>query len=111
MLGGSEFVQDLEQKEELRGKIKGTLPLMELVDRVAHFFDLAPDNIRRPRKDRFFAQVRGVVCYLAIRELGHRGLETGKELCLRPAGVSIAVRRGEAFLTEKPGLKEKITQL
>jgi hypothetical protein len=109
VLGGSEFGQDLQQKEELKDKIKGSLPWMELVERVAHFFDLHPDEIRRPRKDRFLAQVRGVVCYLAVRELGYRGVETGKELRLGPAGVSIAVGRGEAYLKEKPGLKEKIT--
>ncbi len=71
VLGGSEFVQDLQQREELKGKIKRSLPLMELLERVAHFFDLPPDEIRRPRKDRFLAQVRGVVCYLAVRELGY----------------------------------------
>jgi hypothetical protein len=36
-------------------------------------------------------------------------VETGKELGLGPAGVSIAIRRGEAYLKEKPGLEEKIT--
>jgi hypothetical protein len=83
VLGGSEFVQDLWRKEELK------------------------DEIRRPRKEWFLAQVRGVVCYLAVRELGYRGVGTGKELRLGPAGVSIAVRRGEAYLKEKPGLKRE----
>jgi hypothetical protein len=109
VLGGSEFVQDLWRKEELKDKIKRSLSLMELVEGVAHFFDIHPDEIRRPRKEWFLAQVRGVVCYLAVRELGYRGVETGKELRLGPAGVSIAVRRGEAYLKEKPGLKEKLT--
>lgn len=109
VLGSEEFVESLRQKKELKDKIKRSLPLAELVERVASFFDLPPDEIRRPRKDRFLAEVRGIVCYLALRELGYRGLETGKELCLGPAGVSIALRRGETFLKGKPGLKEKVT--
>jgi hypothetical protein len=43
-----------------------------------------------------------------MRGEAYEGLEVGKELGLSPSGVSNAVRRGEAFLKSKPGLKEKI---
>ena len=46
--------------------------------------------------------------YLSVRVLGYKGLEIGKMLCLGAAGVSIAARRGEVFLKENHGLKEKI---
>jgi hypothetical protein len=45
---------------------------------------------------------------MAIRELGYMGLEVGKELNLGPAGVSIALRRGERILRERTEIKEKI---
>lgn len=43
----------------------------------------------------------------ARRSCGWRA-EAGKEMHLGPAGVSIAVRRGELLTRDNPGLKEKI---
>lgn len=111
VLGSGEFVERLQEKEELKDIIKASLPLSALVERVSSFFDLQPDEICRPRKVRFFAEIRGVVCYLGVRVFGYKGLEIGKMLCLGAAGVSIAARRGEVFLKENPGLKEKIISI
>jgi hypothetical protein len=43
--------------------------------------------------------------------MGYKGFELGKELNLGASGVSIALRRGESFLQERPGLKEGILSI
>ena len=108
VLGSGEFVERLQEKEELKSIMKALLPLSALVERVASFFDLQPDEICRPRKVRFPAEIRGVICYLGVRVFGYKGMEMGKVLCLGTAGVSIAARRGEVFFKKNPGLKEKL---
>ena len=84
VLGGGEFLEGLRHKEELRGRIKGSLPLGELVKRVSLVFHLQPEGIRRPSKTRRVAEARGTVCYFAVREFGYKGDEVGKELHLFP---------------------------
>jgi hypothetical protein len=69
------------------------------------------EEILRPSKIRRASAARGVVCYLAVRELGYRGFEVGGELRLGPAGVSLAIRRGELLFKERPNLKKEALRL
>jgi hypothetical protein len=108
VLGSRVFIDNLLRNKMLREKINISLPLPELVDRVSSVLNLEPTAVRRPSKARPFAEARGIICYLAIRELGYKGLELEKELHLGPAGVSIAVRRGESLMRERPDFKEKV---
>jgi putative transposase len=108
VLGSGIFVDNLLRNEVLRGKIGVSLPLSELVDRVSLVLHVEPEAVRRPSKARPLAEARGIICYLAIRELGYKGLELSEELHLGPAGVSIAVRRGESLVRERPDLREKV---
>ncbi len=50
----------------------------------------------RSGKER--ATTRAILCYLAVRDFGYTGKEAGTETGLGSAGVSIAIRRGEALL-------------
>ncbi|MFN2366882.1 MAG: hypothetical protein ABR523_10545, partial [Desulfurivibrionaceae bacterium] len=54
------------------------------------------------------AAARGVICHLAIYELGFTGREVGKFLHLGPTGVSLASRRGEKLLKADSMLSKKI---
>jgi REP element-mobilizing transposase RayT len=108
VLGSGEFVDSLWKREELRGKIKRVLTLREIVDRVAIFLNLKAEEILRPSKKRQLAEGRGIVSYLAVREMGYKCFEVGKELRLGPAGVSIAMRRGEVLFGNKPEIKRKL---
>lgn len=105
VLGSSEFVDKLRESERLRERI-GTMSLTELVGRVCEHFRLPPETVRHPSKARVPAEARGVICYLAVRGLGFKGQEVGRELYLGSAGVSIAIRRGERVVAKAPGLKE-----
>jgi hypothetical protein len=95
ILGSGDFVDSLRQEETLRCRIGVPICLNELVKRVSEKFQIDPENVKRPSKTRHLAEARGIVCYLAVRHLGYRGADVGKELHLGPTGVSIAVRRGE----------------
>ena len=74
-------------------------------------------NLRHHRVGHLFQnRYKSIVCeeepYLLelIRYIHLNPLRSGlgKELRLRPAGVSIAVRRGEAYLKEKPRPEGKV---
>ena len=49
-----------------------------------------------------------LVCALAVRELGYTGVEVGRHLGLKRAGVSLAARRGEAVLARGSQLRDAI---
>jgi predicted transcriptional regulator len=69
---------------------------------------LDPDSVRRPSKSRAPAEARGIICHLAIFELGYTGSEVGKFLHLGPTGVSLASRRGEKVLKADQEKKKEI---
>jgi len=108
ILGNGFFVDTLLQQDELRDKLTTSWSLPELIESVGSILSLSPDDIRRPSKKRLLAEARGIVSYLAVRELGYKGNEVGKELFLTASGVSIAVRRGECFLKKNKGVKQEI---
>jgi chromosomal replication initiation ATPase DnaA len=104
ILGSGEFVGILRKEEALRARLKAPIDLTELVNRVSEKLQIDPEKVRRPSKTRHLAEARGVICYLAVRHLGYRGADVGKELHLGPTGVSIAVRRGEKSITNFQGI-------
>ena len=108
ILGDRFFADKILENRALHEKGRIAFPLRELVDKVSSLLGLAPDAVRRPGKSQPIAEARGILCYVAIRDLGYKGFELGRELNLGPAGVSIAMRRGETILKEKPAIKEMI---
>ena len=103
ILGSGDFVDSLRQEETLRPRIHAPVELSELVKHVSEKFQVEAEKVKRPSKTRHLAEARGVVCYLAVRQLGYRGAEVGKELHRGPTGVSIAVRRGEKSIVNYDG--------
>ena len=111
VLGSGEFVEELWRKEETKGQVRRVVSLPALVGQVALLLDLEEEEIRRPSKKRWLAEARGIIVYLAVRELGYRAYEVGKELRLGAAGVSISLRRTEVLFRNQPDLKNKIFRL
>jgi putative transposase len=106
ILGSGEFVDSLQQHELLRDRINSPISFSELVSRVAAFLDLPEEAILRQGKAKPVSEARGLVAYLAIRELGFKGIEVGRELHLTSSGVSLALRRGELLIRCKPELSK-----
>jgi REP element-mobilizing transposase RayT len=98
VLGGGDFVDSLKVDFKLRDKMKSVVTLTQLLAIVSAALTLDPDLVRKPSKSRAPAAARGIMCHLAIYELGYTGSEVGKFLHLGPTGVSLASRRGEKIL-------------
>ena len=108
ILGSGAFVDELKLEVTLRDKMKSTITLTRLLDIVSVALRLDGDCVRRPSKRRAPAAARGIICHLAIFELGYTGSEVGKFLHLGPTGVSLASRRGEKVLKADPVKKNEI---
>ena len=108
VLGGGDFVDSLKEDFRLRDKMKSVVTLAHLLAIVSTALTLDPDLIRKPSKSRGPAAARGVICQLAIYELGYTGREVGKFLHLGPTGVSLASRRGEKILKADSMLRSKL---
>jgi len=108
ILGSGSFVERLRQEEIMCDKIRSVLSLRELTKRVCSLLNIDPEAMRLPSKAKAIAEARGVISYLAIRNLGYKGKEVGQALHLGPTGVSIAVRRGERLVMSNPELKNRV---
>ena len=108
VLGGGDFVDSLKQESALRDKMKTGISLSRLLERVSVSVMLDPDLVRKPSKSRGPAAARGIICYLAIFEIGYTGSKVGKFLNLGPTGVSLASRRGEKILKSDPEMLKEI---
>ena len=108
VLGGGNFVDGLKLESALRDKMNRIISLTRLVEIVSISLLLDPDVVRRPSKSRAPAAARGIICQLAIFDLGYTGSEVGKVLHLGPTGVSLASRRGEKILKSDPVMLNEI---
>lgn len=108
ILGNREFADRVLSNQKLSEKGRFSVSLYELIETVASILELDSRAMRQPSKNRSMAEARGIISYIGIRELGYKGFQMGRELKLGAGGVSIALRRGESILRERPGLREEI---
>jgi putative transposase len=108
ILGDKSFSERILRDRPLREKGRALFPPSELIEKVSSILGIKSELLRRPSKSRSFAQARGIICYVAIRELGYSGVELARELNLGAAGVSRALNRGESLFRENPDIKERI---
>jgi len=112
VLGGGDFVDGLKHECTLRDKMKSAISLTQLLEIVSASLRLDPDLIRKPSKSRAPAAARGIICHLAIFELGYNGSEVGKFLHIGPTGVCLASRRGDKLLkSDQVILKEIMSSI
>jgi len=108
VLGGGDVVDRLKEDFRLLDKMRSVVTLTQLLAIVSAALTLAPDLVRKPSKSRAPAAARGIMCQMAIYELGYTSSEVGKFLHLGPTGVSLASRRGEKILKADGVLLKKI---
>jgi len=108
ILGDRVFADRVLRNRRLSERGRVSVSLSELVGRVSSILGVDEKLIRQPSKIRSLAEARGIISYIGVRDLGYRGLEVGRELNLGAAGVSVALRRGESILRERPGIKEEV---
>lgn len=107
VLGKSEFVGQVLQRIEPELAV-AKVPLTELLQRVAHLFDLPAEQLRQRKRSRPVTEARSLLCYFAVREMGMSGERVGRVLNISRAAVSFAAGRGEVLVAEDPTLREKI---
>jgi len=104
VLGSGEFIEELRMRRELAAKLPRSLEIRDIVVRVCRHFGIDPAELRLNARSARIADARSVICYLAARQAGHSGVEVGREVNLRRAGVSVAAGRGEEMVKNDPAL-------
>ncbi|MCD4825291.1 MAG: transposase [Phycisphaerae bacterium] len=103
ILGSGDFVANVmkDANEVLDQTSKFNISLDELISRVCAKFEIrVKDLVSRSRK-RYISQARGVVCYLAVDELGYSGDDVARSLRISGRGVGDCRERGKKIL-DKP---------
>ncbi len=84
------------------------MPLEVLIERVATFLRIRPEALRQRTRGKRLAGARGIISYVAVRELGHNGAEVARALNMSRSGVSIAAARGEEIVRNNQSLRNYV---
>jgi putative transposase len=106
VLGSGEFVEQLRREKELSVRLPAVIPLSDLVEKIARTFGIGPEDLKKRNRSPKFAEARGVISYLAVRQIGHNGVDVARVLNISRAGVSVAARRGEELVRRNPSLQQ-----
>lgn len=107
ILGGGPFVQ---QVLNTSGAVQNNhrIPLAELMQRVANCLQIAPATLRAPGKERHIVRAKALICHLAVRRLGAKGVDVAAALGYSSTAVTQAAKRGEALLAAERDLAETL---
>jgi len=108
VLGDGAFVEELRQRRELESKFPRSMEIKDIVATVCRYFAIEPADLKHNSRAANIVDARSVICYLAVRQVGHSGVEVGKQVNLLRAGVSVAASRGEEKVRNIPVLLELI---
>ena len=110
ILGSGDFVNEALMKagEDWEKGKKKKMPLAQLIGKVASHFDLKEASIISARRKGEISEARGIICYLAVNDLGYSAAEVAHALDLRRVSACQCVTRGEKLLDKKLDLREKI---
>lgn len=108
VLGSGEFVDYLRNDKKLHDRLGKIISLEAVLERVAEYFNLEPQSLKRGGRMLQIVEARGVACYFAVRELEYSGVRVGEVLNMKRSGVCLAARRGEVFVSQNPGVREKV---
>jgi REP element-mobilizing transposase RayT len=104
ILGSGDFIEELSTRRGLAPEFSANIGIRELIGKVCNRFAIAPDALRLRTRAAGIAEVRSIVCSLAVRHIGLNGVEVGQYLGIGRSGVSVAASRGEQLLKNDPSL-------
>jgi hypothetical protein len=105
VLGGGAFVEELRRERDA-AEYPRPLPLEALMKRVAGAFGVEAEELRLRKRSKQLVAARSVLCYFAVREMGHNGAEIGRMMNISRAGVSAAASRGEVMMRADQRLRD-----
>ena len=99
-MGSGDFVSNVmkDANEALDQTAKFDISLDELISRVCTKFEIRVKELVSKSRKRYLSQARGVVCYLAVDELGYSGDDVARSLRISGRGVSDCRQRGMKIL-------------
>jgi hypothetical protein len=107
ILGGGHFVEQvLNASSPLQNNHR--MPFTELVQRVANCFQIAPATLSAPSKERNIVRAKAVICHVAVRKLGIKGVDVAATLGYSSTAVTQATKRGEAILAADRDLEKML---
>jgi REP element-mobilizing transposase RayT len=110
ILGGGHFVEQvLNASSSVRNDHR--MPFTELVQRVADYFQVAPAALSAPSKERNIVRAKAVICLVAVRKLGVKGVDTAAALGYSSTAVTQAAKRGEAILAADRDLEKMLGEI
>jgi len=104
ILGSGEFVEELRHRRELESKFPRPMEIEEVIEKVCRHFEVDPQELQCNTRAARIVDARSVICYIAVRLIGHSGVEVGRYVNLLRAGVSVAAGRGERMVNEDSAL-------
>ncbi len=107
VLGGGDFVERVLRHAD-QFPVGEKRSLRELMDLVASHYGVEPAALSQSGKNRNLAGAKAVICYVAIRKWGLKGVDVGPVLAYTPAAVSHAANRGESIFQEGTELRKKL---
>jgi len=84
-------------KDWEKGK-KKKMPLEQLIGEVASHLDLKETSIISTSRKREISEARGIICYLAINDLGYSTTEVGRSLSINRENAGRCALRGKKTL-------------
>jgi len=111
ILGSGDFVANVikDANEVLAQTAKFDISLDELIFRVCAKFEIKVKDLISTSRKRYLSQARGVVCYLAVDELGYMGDDVARSLKISGRGVSDCRERGRKILDKPEIIGEYLT--
>jgi len=113
ILGSGDFVSEALNKagEDWEKSKKNKIPLAQLIGKVASHLDLKEASIVSASRKKEISEARGIICYLAVNDLGYSASEVARALDLRRVSAGQCVTRGEKTLDRYPNLRDRLTKL
>ncbi len=110
ILGSGDFVNEALRKagEDWEKGKKKKIPLEQLIRTVASHFDLKEASIISASRKGEVSEARGIICCLAVNDLGYSAAEVARALDLRRVSAGQCVTRGEKLLDKNVGLRDKL---
>lgn len=98
VLGSGDFVTTLREQGLLDQGIISRVNLEELRSKVASYFEVSEESLKRRSRGGQVSQARALFCYCAMRKFNYSGTLVGRSLGMGSSSVSRAAQRGEELV-------------
>ena len=84
------------------------MSLEQLIAKVASYLNLKIETIISSSRKRRISEARGIICYLAVNDMGYSTSEVARALDVRRVSAGQCVNRGEKILEKSRNSRDKL---